>query len=143
MSPTIIVKHNNGLKEDKIVKGFVNFLVEKFKIDKAKELNIVFTDDKEMEKLNQQFKHRKGPTNVLSFYGYDGDILGDIVISLDTIRREAQEQNRDFVEYLLFIISHGFLHLLGNTHETMEKFNNMIEKQNRLVEEYLNKGVEK
>ncbi len=126
-----------------IVERFISFLMEKFSIDKNKELNIVFTNDEEIQTLNRDFRQKDAPTNVLSFYGYDGDILGDIVISMETLKKEAQEQNRDFLEYLLFIIAHGFLHLLGYTHETMEKFNDMIALQNDLVKEFLSKGVEK
>jgi len=141
MNPTIINKID--FDNSKIVEQFVLFLMEKFSVDKSKELNIVLTNDEEIQKLNSEFRQRDTPTNVLSFYGYDGGILGDIVISMDTLKREAEEQNRELLKYLLFIVAHGFLHLLGYTHETMEKFNNMMALQNDLVKEFLSKGVEK
>lgn len=141
MNLTIISKAE--FNDSEIIERFILFLMDKFSIDKNKELNIVFTNDEEIQKLNMEFRQKDAPTNVLSFYGYDGNILGDIVISIDTIKREAQEQTRDFLEYLLFIVAHGFLHLLGYTHETMEKFNDMMALQNDLVKEFLSKGEEK
>ncbi len=141
MGITVISRKN--LPYTEIVEKFLKFLMERFNIKEKKEINILLTDDNEIQMLNQEFKHKNSPTNVLSFYGYDDDnILGDIAISVDTVKREAEEQNKDFVEYLLFIVAHGFLHLLGYTHETMEKFENMMTMQNKLVSEYLNsKGV--
>ena len=135
MSLTIINRRNTEYK--KIVENFVKFLMEKFKIGDNKEINVVLTNDNEILDLNKRFKQKNTPTNVLSFYGYDDDkILGDIVISIDTIQREAKEENKDPLEYLLFIVAHGVLHLLGYTHETTEKFDKMIKIQDDLVLEF-------
>ncbi len=141
MSITVI--NRKSLPHSKTVEEFVKFLMKRFGIDMDREINILLTDDQEIQLLNRQFKKKDAPTNVLSFYGYDDEnILGDIAISIDTLKKESEEQNRDFVEYLLFIVAHGFLHLLGYTHETMEKFEEMMTIQNKLVSEYLNsKGV--
>ena len=141
MSITVI--NRKSLPHSKTVEEFVKFLMKRFGIDMDREINILLTDDQEIQLLNRQFKKKDAPTNVLSFYGYDDEnILGDIAISIDTLKKESEEQNRDFVEYLLFIVAHGFLHLLGYTHETMEKFEEMMTIQNILVSEYLNsKGV--
>ncbi len=142
MNLTIISKTEFNNKET--VKSFISFLMEKFSVNEDEELNIVFTNDEEIQKLNKKFRKKDSPTNILSFYGYDGNILGDIVISIETLEKESKEQNVDILEYTLFIIVHGFLHLLGYTHETMEKFNNMISIQKHLVEEFIsNKRVEK
>ncbi len=142
MNLTIISKTEFNNRE--IVKSFILFLMDKFSVNKDKELNIVFTNDEEIQKLNKKFRKKDSPTNILSFYGYDGNILGDIAISLETLEKEAREQNVNALKYTLFIVAHGFLHLLGYTHETMEKFNNMISIQENLVEEFiLNKRVEK
>ncbi len=141
MSITVINRKN--LPHSKTVENFVAFLTEQFDIDEDKEINVLLTDDQEIKLLNKQFKQKDSPTNVLSFYGYDDNgILGDIAISIETVEKEAKEQARDFLSYLLFIVAHGFLHLLGYTHETMEKFEEMMTVQNKLVKEYLNsKGV--
>jgi len=135
MSLTIINRKNPEYK--KIIENFVKFLLEKFKIEDNKEINVVLTDDNEILDLNKRFKQKNTSTNVLSFYGYDDDnILGDIVISIDTVKREAKEEHKDPLEYLLFIVAHGLLHLLGYTHETTEKFDKMIKIQDDLVLEF-------
>lgn len=94
-------------------------------------LSIRLVDDTEICRLNEQYRQKKGPTNVLSFpFGDDGDTtmsalpvreLGDIVISLDTASKEASEMHislRDRVDWLLV---HGVLHLLGYDHEISPK----------------------
>ncbi|AEA33003.1 metalloprotease ybeY [Hippea maritima DSM 10411] len=141
MNLTVIVKKPKEFIDQTTIESFVEFLFKKSGENSEKELNIVLVDDDEITKLNEQFKNRKGPTNVLSFYGYDGDILGDIAISSDTIEREALEKKENAKEYLLFIIAHGFLHLVGYTHETMDKFDEMMKKQKELVDEFLKEGV--
>ncbi|WP_051904308.1 rRNA maturation RNase YbeY [Hippea jasoniae] len=137
MNLTVISRFDN-FEYTRLVEQFGNFLYKKLDIPIEKEVNIVLCDDKEIEKLNREFKNRQGPTDVLSFYGYDEPILGDIVISIETVEKDAKENNKDFLKHLLFIIAHGFLHLLGYTHETTEKFNDMIKIQNQLIEEYFN-----
>ena len=139
MNLTLIEHKVKPFYDSKTIEKFVEFLFDSFEIDKTKELNILFCDDDEIKELNKEFRKKDAPTNVLSFYGYDENILGDIAISLDTIEKEAEEKKKDALEYLLFIIAHGFLHLLGYTHETMEKFDEMMKIQNELVEEFLKK----
>jgi len=93
-----------------------------------KELSILFTDDKHISRLNKEYLHRNGPTNVISFpmAGKDEEmmgisILGDIVISIDTAKREAEESG-EALEYTIYrLIIHGILHLLGYDHEDSEK----------------------
>ena len=142
MNLTIINK--TDFKNTETIKDFVQFLINKFSVNKKKELNIVFTTDHDIQKLNREFRQKDSPTNVLSFYGYDGNILGDIVISVETLEKEAEKQNENVFEYTLFIVAHGFLHLIGYTHETIEKFNNMMVIQKNLVKEFIsNKKVGK
>ncbi len=142
MNLTIINK--TDFENTETIKDFVQFLINKFSVNKKKELNIVFTTDHDIQKLNREFRQKDSPTNVLSFYGYDGSILGDIVISVETLEKEAEKQNENVFEYTLFIVAHGFLHLIGYTHETIEKFNNMIAIQKNLVKEFIsNKRVGK
>ena len=123
------------LQQERIL-GFVEFLFKKFRINNDLEFNILFSDDNRIAQLNRQFKDKDEPTDILSFYGYDGDILGDVIISVETVEKEADD--RDIDDYVLFLIAHGFLHLLGYTHETLEKYDDMIYKQNKLIEEWKN-----
>ena len=83
------------------------------------ELSIVLVNDEEMKRLNQQYRHKDVPTNVLSFSMHEGntqginpDLLGDIVISLETAQREAVECGFSLEEMIDFYLIHGLLNLL-------------------------------
>jgi probable rRNA maturation factor len=78
----------------------------------------------EMTELNTTYRHKKGPTNVLSFpfslpeeVTLDIPILGDIVICADVVNREAQEQGKTQEAHWAHMIVHGIFHLLGYDHE--------------------------
>ena len=79
------------------------------------ELSIALTDDAQMAQLNKQFRSKDGPTNVLSFPA-GGMLLGDIVLSYETIKREAKEKDTAFEAHLSHLLIHGFLHLQGYDH---------------------------
>lgn len=93
------------------------------------EFSLVLLDDPEMAQANATWRHRQGPTNVLSFPGEDDALpshgtdrreLGDILISLDTARREAESRGLSLHDHLTRLMVHGFLHLLGLDHERSE-----------------------
>jgi probable rRNA maturation factor len=92
------------------------------------ELSIVLADDRLLRDLNRDYRHRDKPTNVLSFpSGFldgEGDpgegpfTLGDVVIALSTLAREAAAQGKSNEDHLAHLVVHGVLHLLGYDHET-------------------------
>ncbi len=98
-------------------------------------ISILLVDDKEIQKLNSAFLHRNTPTNVLSFAMTEGEfgninpqILGDIVISVQTAYRDALIGHIDLMDEVEFLIIHGLLHLIGYDHEdtSAEKAAEMI-----------------
>ena len=86
------------------------------------ELTIRIVDEKESADLNQQYRSKPGPTNVLSF-PYDPEpgittrLLGDIVICAPVVEQEAILENKAFVAHFAHMVIHGLLHLLGYTHD--------------------------
>lgn len=91
------------------------------------EMSIVLADDEAVRALNRDFRGKDKPTNVLSFAFLDDEsdsspdpdapiMLGDIVLSLDTLRREAVEQGKPLSRHLTHLVIHGVLHLLGHDH---------------------------
>ena len=93
------------------------------------EFSVVLLDDAAMARYNEQYRHKQGPTNVLSFPagGQDDGFaapegeLGDILISVDTAKREAAEQGQSLHHRLTALIIHGLLHLTGYDHERSEE----------------------
>jgi probable rRNA maturation factor len=94
-----------------------------------KEISICFTDDENIKELNRQYLNRNKPTNVLSFSLQEGEygninpqMLGDVIISVETARRDAASGNLTIEHELDFLLIHGILHLTGYNHEnTSEK----------------------
>jgi probable rRNA maturation factor len=88
------------------------------------ELTVVLADDREITRLNRQYFRRNRPTNVISFPMMDDSpvslrsrILGDVVISAETARRDAGEAGEKAEDEILFLMIHGILHLAGYDHE--------------------------
>ncbi len=87
------------------------------------ELSILLVDDTRMAELNQAYLQRTGPTNVIAFPMREGDhadihpeLLGDVVISMDTCAREAQVAGLTTDERFNQLLIHGILHLFGYDH---------------------------
>lgn len=91
------------------------------------ELSILVVDDDRIAELNQQYRNKKGPTNVLSFpMREDGTpdvspLLGDVVISADTVKKEADLAGIGFGERFSQLLVHGILHLIGYDHEISDE----------------------
>jgi probable rRNA maturation factor len=95
--------------------------------DAAAELSIVFTDDAGIRKLNAKWRGKDFPTNVLSFpqaaplgsgaFSGSGRLLGDVILSAETVAREAALAEKPLVDHMAHLIIHAYLHLLGFDHE--------------------------
>lgn len=86
------------------------------------EVGVLLTDDARVRELNSAWRGKDAPTNVLSFPAPEASgehvrFLGDIVLALETIEREASEQERPVPQHLAHLAVHGALHLLGFDHE--------------------------
>ena len=83
-------------------------------------VTIALSDDANVAALNGQFRSKPKPTNVLSFPPGPGSPPGylcDIVLALETLRREATEQDVPFEHHLQHLVVHGLLHLCGLDHQ--------------------------
>lgn len=100
------------------------------------EVGLVFVDDDYIHDLNHRYRGVDSPTDVLSFAMMEGEpvesgeaepILGDVVISLQTVERQAREYGHSFLREAAYLTVHGVLHLLGYDH--MEEDNKRIMRQ--------------
>jgi probable rRNA maturation factor len=102
--------------------------------DDRVEISLLLTDDAEIHALNREYRGVDRPTDVLSFpmdealpdapdlvSGADVHILGDIIISTDTVLRQAEEYGHSVERELIFLFVHGLLHLLGYDHVNSEE----------------------
>ncbi len=111
------------------------------------EVSVLFTDDDFISQLNQQYRGVEGPTDVLSFALNEfqeeselthipglPDILGDIVVSVETASRQAQEKHTPEYHEIALLLVHGVLHLLGYDHHEPGKEAVMWERQEAVLE---------
>ena len=95
------------------------------------EITYVFTDDMGELKVNQQFLGHDYYTDVITFdYSSQSVIAGDIFISLDMVKHNAEQVGTNFEEELMRILIHGVLHLTGQGDKTPESKAQMTEKEN-------------
>ncbi|MGR9114729.1 MAG: rRNA maturation RNase YbeY [Gammaproteobacteria bacterium] len=85
------------------------------------ELVIRIVDKEESSKLNEQYRRKQGPTNILSFpfdvpEGVPLNLLGDLVICAPVVAEEAEAQSKPLENHWAHIVVHGILHLLGYDH---------------------------
>ncbi|HNR13140.1 MAG TPA: rRNA maturation RNase YbeY [Thermodesulfobacteriota bacterium] len=88
------------------------------------EMGVSLVSDRAITDLNATYRNHNRPTDVLSFSMQEGDfgdlnpqVLGDVVISVETARRQAEERGQSFEEELCLLLIHGTLHLFGYDHE--------------------------
>jgi probable rRNA maturation factor len=104
------------------------------------ELSVVLTSDARIHALNRDYREKDRPTDVLAFAMREGelgdvgpDILGDVVVSVETARRQAARAGHDLLAEVTMLMTHGVLHLLGWDHETPVKDRAMRAETARLV----------
>jgi probable rRNA maturation factor len=103
------------------------------------ELSVRIVDEAEITALNQQYRGKEYPTNVLSFPyeempGVESGLLGDIIICAPVVAREAIEQSKPVESHWAHMVIHGALHLLGYDHHDAAGAGHMESLETRLLE---------
>jgi probable rRNA maturation factor len=116
----VLVKKKVKGVESKLLSKIAHRALEVLGLGKV-ELSIALVSDAQIKRLNKRYRNKDKPTDVLSFpigeKVEDWLILGDIVISVDTAKRQAQELGHSLEEELKRLLVHGLVHLLGYDHE--------------------------
>jgi probable rRNA maturation factor len=113
----------------------------------AYELTLRLTEDTEIQALNAQYRHKNQPTDVLAFAAMEVNspqlptpipssfplYLGDLVISVETAERQAQQQGHSLQTELAWLATHGLLHLLGWDHPDETSLREMLNQQEVLL----------
>jgi len=130
-------------KISKIACKMLDFLISQREL--SLEVDIVFCDDAQIKELNTSYRNINSPTDVLSFalfadnpdenFIIDNQIsLGEIIISTETAKRQADEQNKTLDEEIYFLLSHGILHLFGFDHPDEESLEDMLAIQQEMTD---------
>jgi len=107
-------------------------------VDHPVELVIRVVDEAEGQELNQRYRSKDKPTNVLSFpfeapAGVECDHLGDLVICAPVVIREAQEQGKPLNDHWAHLVIHGVLHLRGYDHQTEDEAQQMESREKTIL----------
>ena len=125
----------------KCISNSVDQIFKKVKFSSNNEISISFllTSNNEIKRLNQRYRNKNKPTNVLSFPMNEQienkNYLGDVVIACEKIIDESCEQNIKKYQYLSKMTIHGVLHLLGYKHDTDYQFNKMNSIEKNILRE--------
>lgn len=141
-------------KYEDIIKDVVNECFKEEKLDKANiYISITLTNEDEIEKINKQYRNIDKATDVLSFPMFEkeeldkfikenaentdinmqGDILGDVVISIPRVYEQAEEYGHSFERELSYMVVHGFYHLMGYDHIEEADKKVMREKEENIL----------
>ena len=106
--------------------------------------DILICGNKKIHEINKEFRHKDRPTDVITFALFADDenssvvdeeiYLGEIIISADQTKIQADENKKTFEEELHFLLSHGILHLLGFDHQDEETYTFMINLQDKILD---------
>ena len=107
--------------------------------------DLLFCDNKFIHELNLNYRGKDNPTDVLSFALFADDLdtkmvvdnhieLGEIIISAETAKMQAEDDNKTFEYELLFLLAHGILHLLGFDHRDTDSLLFMLRTQQSMIE---------
>ena len=101
---------------------------------KAGHINYIFCDDERILEVNKEFLQHDYYTDIITFdYGSEKQISGDIFISIDTVKSNAEGLKISFEEELHRVIIHGILHLCGQDDKTTESQAEMTRKENEAL----------
>ena len=124
----LIISLDEGIDIEKPLDNKLNKIVSTI-LDQEKMsdcvINLRLLNDKEMRKLNMQFRQKDKTTNVLSFPNDDISVkqtknIGDIAISIEYVKAEAKKEGKTFDDHIIHMLAHGVYHILGYDHENNE-----------------------
>lgn len=103
------------------------------------QVSILFCEDSYIQKLNREYRRVNAPTDVLAFSMHEGpfprvhpEVLGDVVISLETASRQAKRYRHSLNKEIALLVVHGILHLLGYDH-LKKKDKELMHKKEREI----------
>jgi probable rRNA maturation factor len=145
MTPVLHIERDDTIEapEDESFKRWVNATCNALALEATAkpELSIRISNTDEMAQLNQRFRNKSGPTNVLSFPAeipadVTCELLGDIVICSPIVWQEAQEQGKSPTCHWAHLTVHGVLHLLGYEHETDDTAEDMEALETQILQQF-------
>jgi probable rRNA maturation factor len=145
------IDETNKVTEDvvDVIDRLLHAAAKTEQIEEGCEVSVTFVTNERIQSINREYRDKDQPTDVISFAMEElgeGEmevlgaemprILGDIIISIEKAKEQANEYDHSFLRELGFLTVHGFLHLLGYDHETEEQERTMFAKQKQILDEF-------
>ena len=135
--------------EEELIKKVVSKVLTEESIIEDVDVYITLTNNEEIHKINKEYRNVDRPTDVLSFPMYDREeiyrlkkdyesdeiekILGDIIISVEKVREQAEDYGHSFERELAYLVTHGCLHLIGYDHMIDDEKEIMREREEDIL----------
>jgi probable rRNA maturation factor len=124
--------------DESAIRGWIDAALNAERPRTSTEISVRLVDIAEMTALNESFRGKQGPTNVLSFpasvpEGVDIPLLGDIIVCVPVVREEAAHQDKTWDSHWAHMMIHGTLHLLGFDHIEDEEAQAMEAKESAIM----------
>lgn len=136
-------------KDTAYIAKLLNFAANMEEIDEGTEISLTFVDNHKIREINKEYRNKDSATDVISFAMEEmgeGEmaivgvemprVLGDIIISVEKAKEQAEEYGHSFMRELGFLAVHGFLHLLGYDHMTSEDEKEMFSRQKDILDAF-------
>ena len=139
----IVNQTGETIPEIEELPGLIEFALSKLNLQKVV-FNIILVDNDKIHQINKEYRGVDRPTDVISFALEDDTtfvktdfrILGDIYISLEKAREQAESYGHSLKREISFLAIHGLFHLLGYDHMTEEEEKEMFSLQELILDEY-------
>ncbi len=140
------IEENNTYIET--IQKVVYALFAEEKLEEKFYINIILTTPEKIKQINSKYRNIDNETDVLSFPMFEKseideilnnksynikEVLGDIVISIDRVKKQAEEYNHSFERELSYMVVHGFYHLMGYDHIQEEDKKKMRQKEENIL----------
>ena len=129
----VSISYDEGIEQnstyEEVIQRCCNEVARVYGLHEEDEYSVLLCNNGKIQELNREYRGKDMPTDVLSFALNEGDeasieeegqLLGDIVISLERAAEQAKEYNHDFIRELAYLTVHSCLHILGYDHMTDE-----------------------
>lgn len=133
---------NENLNEINELNDYIEYLFNYMNI-KDSVMSIIIVDNDYIHKINKEYRNIDRETDVISFALEEDETidepvktLGDIYISIDKVYSQAKEYGHSVKRELFFLVTHGFLHLLGYDHMNKEDEEKMFSLQEEILDNY-------
>ncbi len=141
MGVTILNQQESSKIKHSLLRKVAKCVLERFGEGRVS-LSVVLVDDETISYYNETYLSHEGPTDVISFPQREGDVrspkeelLGDVMISVERAKAQAEEYGHSLEEEVILLLIHGILHLLGWDDKAPKERSKMEKEQERLLRE--------